>query len=217
MRGKPGCRIYLIRHGETANATQVCFNGHHDVDLSATGRAQFERMAETFAPLPIQCVYSSDLKRTRIGAELMAKPHDIAPVAFPQLRELCFGEWEGMSVEQVNQKYPDQLAKRLKNIATFSVQGGETFKQLADRVIPKFEEIVARHTEEQIVVVAHGGVNRVILAHLLEIPTQNIFRIQQEYGALNIIQFYDGQPVLELIGGSALPLSTPSSRKIAIQ
>ena len=221
MQGKPGLKIYLFRHGETANAGQVCFNGHHDVDLSAKGRAQFERLAETLQPLPVQAVYSSDLKRTRIGAELIAKPHDLTSLACPELRELCFGDWESMSVEEVNEKYPGQLTERLKNIATFSVKGGETFQQLSDRVIPKFEEIVARHPEGAIVIVAHGGVNRVILGHVLEIPIKNIFRIQQEYGTVNILQFYDGQPVAELIGGSPdavpLPASALAAKKIAIQ
>ncbi len=217
MQGKPGLRIYLFRHGETDNAGKVCFNGHHDVDLSPEGRAQFERLAERFRALPIHSVYSSDLKRTRIGAELIAKPHGLTPAAYPELRELCFGAWEGMSVEEVNEKYPGQLAERLKNIAAFSVEGGENFFQLSERVIPRYEDIVARHKDGQIVIVAHGGVNRVILAYILGIPVKNLFRIQQEYGTLNIIQYYDGIPVAELIAGNAGALPAPAARKIAIQ
>ncbi len=219
MQGKPGLRIYLFRHGETANAGQVCFNGHHDIDLSPQGLAQFERIAETFRSQSLKAVYSSDLRRTRIGAERIGEPHGLKPIACAEIRELCFGDWEGMSIEEVNQKYPGQLAERLKNIAAFSVKGGETFTDLRDRVIPKYEEIVAQHQEGQIVIVAHGGVNRVILAHILGIPIRNLFRIQQEYGTLNIIQYYDGEPVAQLIAGNADALTFPAAaaKKIAIQ
>ncbi len=220
MNGEPSCRVYLIRHGETANAGQICFNGHFDVDLSPGGREQFRLISAALKNHPIHSVYSSDLKRTRFSAEIVAEPHGLKPIPHPELRELCFGEWEGLSVEEVNRKYPNELANRLKNIETFSVKGGESFHQLQDRVIPKFEEIVASHPHDSIVILVHGGVNRVILGHLLGIPMSNIFRIQQEYGAINVIQFYDdNNAVAELIGGNHRHIPDPPVRdkKIAIQ
>lgn len=219
MNGKPSCRIYLIRHGETANAGQVCFNGHFDVDVSSAGREQFRSISKSLKKLPIKTVYSSDLQRTRICAEIVSEPHGLKPIAFPELRELSFGEWEGMSVSEVNEKHPNQLNERLKNIETFSVEGGETFLQLQQRVIPKFKDIVAGHPDETIVIVAHGGVNRIILGHVLGIPMGNIFRIQQEYGAINVLQFYEGNAVAELIGGTHHHLPSPpiKNKKIAIQ
>jgi alpha-ribazole phosphatase/probable phosphoglycerate mutase len=220
MNGEPSCRVYLIRHGETANAGQICFNGHFDVGLSEGGVEQFRLIAASLAKHPIHSVYSSDLKRTRVCAEIVAEPHGLKPNAHPELRELCFGEWEGLSVAEVNRKYPNELENRLKNIETFSVKGGESFHQLKDRVIPKFEEIVANHANDTIVILVHGGVNRVILGHLLGIPINNIFRIQQEYGAINVIQFYeDNNAVAELIGGNHHHIPEPpvTDKKLAIQ
>lgn len=219
MNGEPSCRIYLIRHGETANSGQVRFNGHFDVDVSAAGRKQFGSISHSLKNISIRAVYSSDLKRTRICAGIISEPHGLKPAVFPELRELSFGEWEGMSVQEINEKYPRQLENRLKNIETFSVEGGENFQQLQDRVIPKFEEIVSAHPRETIVILAHGGVNRVILSHLLGVPTGNIFRIQQEYGAVNVIQFYEDNVVVELIGGSHHQIPGPPLKKkeIAIQ
>ena len=66
MNGKKACRIYLIRHGETTNASEVCFNGHYDVDLSKNGLKQSLCIAEALKIAPIKAVYSSDLKRTQI-------------------------------------------------------------------------------------------------------------------------------------------------------
>ncbi len=219
MNGKPSCRVYLIRHGETANAGQICFNGHFDVGLSEGGQEQFRLISQSLESHPIHSVYSSDLIRTRTCAEIVAEPHGLKPIAHPELRELCFGEWEGLSVQEVNRKYPNELENRLKNIDTFSVKGGESFHQLKDRVIPKFEEIVADHPQDTIVMLVHGGVNRVILGHLLGIPINNIFRIQQEYGAVNVLQFYEDNAVAELIGGTHhhIPAPLVREKKLPIQ
>jgi alpha-ribazole phosphatase/probable phosphoglycerate mutase len=132
----------------------------------------------------------------------LGEPHQLEPVTYPELRELCFGDWEGLRISDVEKKYPNQLEERMKNIEAFHVNGGETFLQLQERVIPRFEKIIAQHPNEQIALVCHGGVNRVILSHLLEIPIKRIFRVKQDYAALNIIQYYGDEPVVELLGAS---------------
>ena len=217
MNEKPSCRVYLFRHGETANSKEVSFNGHFDVGLSAKGEDQFAEWAKVLKDEPFTAIYSSDLQRTRIGAQSLAEPHKLEPVPYPELRELSFGEWEGLSVTEVDKKFPKQLAKRMKNTEKFQVEGGETFEQLRQRVIPRFEEIIARHPNEQIALVCHGGVNRVILSHLLEVPIKRIFRMKQDYAALNIIQYYGDEPVVELLGGLTHLLTSAQDKKIAIQ
>mgnify|MGYP002640005917 FL=1 len=217
MNEKPSCRVYLFRHGETANSKEVSFNGHFDVGLSAKGEDQFKGWAQLLKDEPFTAIYSSDLKRTRIGAQSLGEPHKLEPVAYPELRELSFGEWEGLSVTEVEKKFPKQLEERMKDTEKFHVKGGETFEQLRQRVLPKFEEIIARHPNEQIALVCHGGVNRVILSHLLEVPIKRIFRMKQDYAALNIIQYYGDEPVVELLGGSTHLPTSAQDKKIAIQ
>ena len=178
MNDKAACRIYLIRHGETTNASEVCFNGHFDVNLSNQGIKQSQRIAEALKNLPIRAVYSSDLKRTQIGAKYVADEHNLKHIPCKEFRELAFGDWEGLSVAEVNRNYPDKLKERLKNIEQFRVEGGESFFQLRDRVLPKFKEIISKHTCDYVVILCHGGVIRTILAHMLEMSVKNLFRIQ---------------------------------------
>jgi alpha-ribazole phosphatase/probable phosphoglycerate mutase len=166
---------------------------------------------------PFKAIYSSDLKRTRNGAQLLGEPHQLEPLTYPELRELCFGEWEGLSVTEVEKNFPEQLDERMKDIEGFHVAGGETFEELRLRVIPRFEKIIAKHPDEQIALVCHGGVNRVILSHLLEVPLKRIFRMKQDYAALNIIQYYGDEPVLELLGGAIHRPTLVQEKKIAIQ
>ena len=220
MNGKIACRIYLIRHGETANADEVCFNGHFDVHLSDQGIKQSRRIAVALKSLPIKAVYSSDLTRAQIGAQYVSDEHKLKHTPCKELRELAFGDWEGLSIAEVNRNYPDKLKEKLKNTEHFHVKGGESFFQLRDRVIPKFNKIVSSHPSESIVILCHGGVIRTILAHILEISIKNLFRLNQPYSAVNIIQFYEqGDPVVELMGGSYKNIHPfdHSDKKISIQ
>lgn len=202
MKGKPGCRVYLLRHGETANARQVCLNGHFDVALSDQGWHQSRQLAQALKDMPIHSIYSSDLQRAHEGARLIAEPHNLEPQTYPELRELSFGNWEGLSVKELHKKYPGEMEQRLKDTEDFRAEGGESFQELQARVVPKFEEIIARHPEDQIVVMCHGGVIRTLLSHILGMPVSRLFRISQEYAAVNIIQFYPDQPVVELTNGT---------------
>ena len=217
MKGKTACRILLFRHGETANSKEVCFNGHYDVGLSKRGQKQFQHWADILKQETFNAVYSSDLQRTRNSAQFIGQQHGLEPVSYFELRELSFGTWEGMSVAEVERTYPGQMKERMESVATFQADGGETYSQLQARVIPKFEEIVSRHPNEKIAMVCHGGVNRVILAHLLGIPIDKIFRIHQDYAALNVIQYYDQEPVVEYIGNAELFASRKDEIKTAIQ
>ena len=217
MNEIPSCRVYLFRHGETANAEEVSFNGHFDIGLSAKGEDQFKEWSQVLKKEPFTAIYSSDLKRSLVGAKILGEPHKLEPVCYPELRELCFGSWEGLSVATVEKNYPNQLKERMKNTETFQVEGGETFDQLRNRVIPRFEEIIDRHPNEHIAMVCHGGVNRLILSHLLKVPIKRIFRMKQDYAALNIIQYYGDEPVVELLGGSIHLPTSAQVKKIAIQ
>jgi len=178
-------------------------NGHYDVDLSSAGFEQIRSIGQALKDHPIAAVYSSDLQRTFKGAQIIAEHHSLQPVPFAELRELSFGHWEGLSVRELNTRFPGELDKRIQNTSTFQADGGETFQQLHDRVIPKYEEIINQHSDETIVIMSHGGVNRTLLAHLLGFPADNLFRIAQEYAAVNILQYYESHVVVELVNGAA--------------
>lgn len=202
LKGEPGCRVYLIRHGEVANADQICMNGHYDVPLSQTGQRQMQNVADALRNLPLTAVYSSDLQRTLDGARRIAAHHGLEPVAFPELRELSFGKWEGMSLKELTEKHPGEMEKRIQHTERFRADGGETFGELAGRVVPCYEAIVKQHPRGVIAIMSHGGVNRILLSHLLGFPIANLFRIAQEYAAVNVIQYYRAQVVVELMNGT---------------
>ncbi len=195
-------RLYLIRHGETEGADKKRYKGHIDVPLSENGIKQMERLAEYIsakATSKLSVVYCSDLSRAIKSAEIIAEPHSIKPVVFKDLRERNFGIWEGMTFDEIKEKYPEEFNVWANNPLKFSPMQGESTIEVKERALKVFSEIIEKHKGQCIAIVAHGGINRIILCHLLGIPLENIFRIEQDFAAVNIIEFYDEYPTVKLI------------------
>ena len=195
--------LYLIRHGATEGNHEKRYKGSIDVPLSEEGIEQVKRTAGFIkAELqgePLSAVYASPLSRALDSAALIAAPYGLEPVVDNELRERHFGIWEGMAWADINEKYPLEFRRWADNPLDHSPVGGESSIEVRDRFVPAVEKIIARHADEKVAIVAHGGVNRVILCHLLGIPLEYMFRIEQDNAAVSIIVFHDKYPVAKLI------------------
>jgi len=214
-------RVYLIRHGETEGAESRRYKGHIDVPLSVNGIEQIKRVAEyisaqvrkrgsaevtseltSLRAYGLSAIYTSDLSRAIKSAEIIAAPHGLEPMIVKELKERNFGEWEGMNFDEIKEKWPEAFKAWAANPLKFSPMGGESTLEVRDRAMKAFQEITERHEGENIAIVSHGGVSRVLLSELLGMPLENIFRIEQDYAAINIIEIWD-YPVVKLINGGA--------------
>lgn len=195
-------RIYLVRHGQVEGYEEKRYNGQTDVSLTPEGEAQFELLRLRLAKKPIRTVYSSDLSRCMEGARAIGQPHGLQPVSTPELRELHIGEWEGRTWLDLKESYPEEWQARLDDIVHYRTPGGENLLDLAKRVLPAIGGIVGAHSGEEVVVVGHGGVNRVILLDAIGAPLERMFNIEQSYGCLNIIDYHaDGYKTVHLLNG----------------
>lgn len=193
-------RIHLIRHGEVEGSKR--YNGHRDVALTERGVDQYHQLKPRLDPDRISACYTSDLTRTVRGGEILGSYLGVEPVKLRELRELNCGEWQGLSIAEIQSDRADEWAARLADLVNFRAPGGETLGELAARVLPAIARIVERHRGEEVLVVAHGGVNRAILMDAIGAPLGSLFSIDQRYCCLNIIDYYaDGNSVVQLANG----------------
>jgi len=206
--------VYLIRHGETVDADSRRYKGHIDVPLSENGIKQLERLAEylskitnTNPPIPpldkggqggVSAVYCSGLSRALKSAEIIVKPFGLKPVIMEDLKERSFGAWEGMTFDEIKRTWPDAFNAWAENPLKFSPMEGENTLEVKERAMMAFNEIIRNHKDEEIAIVTHGGITRVVLCELLGMPLENIFRIEQNFAALNIVELWD-YPVVKQI------------------
>jgi alpha-ribazole phosphatase len=203
-------KIYLIRHGETEDADSGRYKGHLDVPLSKNGIKQIKKLGRYISGeagkwgsaevdhTGLSAIYCSDLIRAVKSADIIAEQLDLKSMILAGLRERNFGEWEGMTFGEIEKKWPDAFRAWADNPLKFSPVGGESTLEARNRVMPAFNKIIDQHKEQSIVIVSHGGVIRIILCELLGIPLENIFRIEQDFAALNIVELWD-YPVIKQI------------------
>ncbi|HEY6872031.1 MAG TPA: alpha-ribazole phosphatase [Geobacteraceae bacterium] len=195
-------RLYLIRHGEVVGAGTARYNGHRDVSLTERGVAQYHGLKERFRDVRIAACYTSDLSRCVTGAEILGRHLGVSPVKERDLRELHIGIWEGMTWAELQARYPEEWQARLADIVNYRVPEGESLLDLQGRIMPVIDRIVERHRGEEVLVVAHGGANRVVLLNAIGAPLSSLFNIEQTYCCLNIIDYYaDGKAVVKLLNG----------------
>lgn len=194
-------RVYLLRHGEVATFERKSFNGQTDVALTPRGVLQLEAVAERLSSLPIRAVYTSDLQRSVRGGEAIAKACSAPLYRLPALREKNFGRWEGCTAQEVADRDPEGWREWSVNPFDCRPEGGETYREVLKRSGSALREILGKHPGEEIAVVAHGGVNRLLLAEALGQSDSALFRIEQKYAALNIIDYFRDHISVKLVNG----------------
>lgn len=204
-------RLYILRHGQVSNHHEKRYNGHHDVDITDLGMSQMKRAGEYLkenhpSDHPITKVFTSDLIRAQKGGNIIADILGVKTEAKKELRELSFGRWDGLTKEEGSNKYPEESSIAFKDLSTRGFKEGESLIDLQARAMPCIESILSNHCGESICMVLHGGINRVILCDVLGLSIDNFFKMEQDYGCLNIIDIYngtnsDGHRVAKLING----------------
>ncbi|MEO5951478.1 MAG: histidine phosphatase family protein [Chloroflexia bacterium] len=162
--------VYLVRHGETAWNVERRFQGQLDVELSRTGFAQAEAVAQWLAAQPVHfsAIYSSDLKRAVHTAQAIGKRLGLIPELHRDLRELHAGEWQGLLASEIEARFPGQLAEWSEKVNTFTTPGGESLPNVQKRVLANYNTIVAHHPGDAIIIVSHGAALTALLAAIHE-------------------------------------------------
>lgn len=193
-------RLYLIRHGESVAAHDGRYYGQKDLSLAEKGREQMAFLAERLSPMRPQRVYSSDLARAKESAEVLASRWGLSPIIRPEFREVNMGLWEGLSYEEISQRYPKEAAKWARGASAFRFPEGESLNDLKARVLPAHQKVLAENPDDAILaLVGHGGSNRVILCQVLGIPLTGFWRLGQDFGSLSIVDYHGSSALVSLL------------------
>lgn len=181
-------RIYLLRHGEPAfpNGERLCLS-RTDLPLSPVGRMQGVLLGTWFADKTLSGVYHSAMRRTGETAAFLSD----TPVPVPGLEELGMGRWEGLTFREIRECYPELYAARGRDPVMNRAPDAEGIAVCRNRVYRGLRGLL-KTTDGDIAVVAHAGVNRILLCDLLGQPLRRFLEIPQPYGCVNILQEENG-------------------------
>ena len=139
---------------------------------------------------PWQAVVTSPLRRCAEFATELSGELGIRSDEWPEFREMAFGDWEGRTAASILEERREELAAFWRDPMTTSPPGGETLGEVAGRVTTAWARLIKAHQGKHVLLVAHGGVIRVILAHALGMPMTNLFRIEVSYACMSRLEIH---------------------------
>lgn len=200
---KKKIEIYLVRHGEIVNDGKKRYIGQVDVPLNDIGRLQAVKLRDGFKQIPLDKVFCSDLTRAIDTASIICEYQRIVPVAVANLREINMGLWDGREFQDICRSFPGEFEKRGADIVNYIPPGGESYARCASRVLTAWKEILTT-AAGSILIVGHAGVNRIIISQALGLAQENIFKISQDYGCVNILLASDLDLRVKMLNGTLI-------------
>lgn len=175
-----------MRHGETDWNLNQRLQGHSDRPLNDTGREQARGLAAELAEEELEAVYSSDLSRAQETARIVAETRGLDVSELPELRERHFGSWEGLTDDEIHERFPQEVADGV-------LGDGESRDELDRRVLGALRRIADEHPAGTVLVVSHGGPLRAVLRHcgsdsVDRIANCHILRLEAVGGGLREIR-----------------------------
>jgi alpha-ribazole phosphatase len=185
--------ILLVRHGDIGAAHRLI--GSTDLDLSDQGRFESGRLAAAVAAvLPASC-YSSPLQRARQAAAAALRGSTASLLFEPDLREVDFGRWEGLTFDEVCARAPQDVERWAAGASDFAFPGGERLADFLERV-ERVGRYLAADPAERVLAFTHGGVIRHLICYYLGLPWRDHVLFEVGYGSLTTLKLFDGKGVL---------------------
>ena len=203
--------LLFIRHGETDWNRQQRFQGHIDVPLNDTGRAQAAQLARRLAAEQHDALFTSDLQRAQQTAAPLAAAWQATPVTLADFREQNFGLLEGLDAATVQAQHPTLWQGWLQQSADFAAPGGESQRQFHTRVLAAVATLAAAHAGRRVVVVTHGGVLDMLWRSAHGLPLAGLRQCHIPNTGVNRMRWVAGAPQILVWGDDSHLVDAPAS------
>ncbi|MFC6286798.1 bifunctional RNase H/acid phosphatase [Nocardioides sp. GCM10027113] len=197
--GGPPTTLVLVRHGVTNHTVEKRFSGglaSANPGLSDEGRDQVRATADWLAPLAgeVAAVVASPVRRTLESAEILADRLGLDVAVEPGFAEMEFGEWDGLTFDEVAQRHPEALDAWLGSLDQAPGGDGESFRAVEERVLAGLERVLETHAGRTVVVVSHVTPIKTLVAHAVEAPLEAVFRMELSPASVSVLSFYTAGP-----------------------
>lgn len=195
-------RLYMMRHGETVWNTERRYQGMTDIELSDTGIRQARCAAERFKNIDIDKIYCSPLKRAMSTAKPIADEKKLDIIPEENFREICFGDWEGMTVSELTRKYGEEYMNFIKEPHKYGFPGEGTIDKVIERLKPSLDRII-KNESGNILIISHGGIIRLMIMYIMGLDNSWFTKMWINNTAISIIEIKDDRRLMLTVNDSA--------------
>jgi len=184
--------VYLVRHGQTAWNREEVFRGRADIPLNETGRKEALLTGDYLKGVEVDSVYSSPLSRAVETAQAIARHQGKEVQILDGLMDIDFGQWQGVSHEEVRERYGELYRQWKDTPHLVRFPGGESLEAVRERALREIHEAIQNHVAETLVMVSHRVVNKILICGLLGLDNSHFWQIGQDTGCINVLEFGEG-------------------------
>src|SRR5215471_3129124 len=183
-------KLLLVRHGHVEGISPERFRGRAELPLTELGRREAEATAAYIASSwhPV-AIYTSPMGRCVDTGAAIGKIVGVGPAAMPRLNDIDYGDWQGLARDEAHARWPAEIDLWYAHPDWAALPNGESLQQVLTRAVAALRDIVRRHPDDTVVLVAHDSVNRVLLLHALELPLSRYWRLKQSPCCINELDF----------------------------
>jgi len=192
-------RLILIRHAEVEARYQHVFGGRVDMDISPRGHEQAAALADFLRHKALDAIYASPMRRVHQTLAPFLNNGAPPPVIMPDLREVDFGDWTGLGWEEVRRKFDVSAYQWLELLERGAIPNAESGATYRARIEPCLREILKRHPAQSVAVFCHGGVIRMLLSILLQLPLPKTDVFQIEYASVTEVVLQPHRTEIQLL------------------
>lgn len=192
-------KLIIVRHGKTNATEEGRYCGRTDMSLSAAGTEQAKRLRKWIKKCPLHCIYTSPLNRCKETASIIKEKRKIPTIILPELQEVDFGRWEGLTLAEMQNRYPREFRSWRENFSEFQLPGGEKVIDMIRRIKKFWKEVIGKYPQKSVLVVTHGGPAKVMVMTALGLPMKNFWHLHIDTGSVSVIEFMDNIPLARYI------------------
>lgn len=192
-------QIFLIRHGRTESNVKSKYMGFSEEDIDVEGYRQANALSLRLKSSPIKAFYSSPLKRTLSTAEIIANPHGKKIFIRNELTEIDFGDWEGLTKDEIKKKWPSIFDEMRQDPGSLILPNGESFSAMQKRAELVLTELCDAHANETIAIITHDIIIKALVIFALRAPTSIYHHFRINPASLTILKIEEKTPILTLL------------------
>ncbi len=192
-------KLYLVRHGLTEWNKLNKFQGSSDIALAPEGIEQANKLAKKLKHYKIDAVYASDLDRAYMTAKHIAVPHRLEVKKIPELREIQFGKWEGLTIDEIKNIDEIDYNGWMEAPHSFEFPGEGNLANVQKRIMNGMRDIIDKHNNQNVLIVSHGGSLKILILSLLALDLSLYHKFWLGNTSLSIVDIKDGKSVLSLL------------------
>ena len=192
-------QLFLLRHGEVESRYHRVFGGRIDMDLSPQGHLQAAALATYLKGKALDAIYCSPMKRAQQTLAPLLDHHNLEPTTIQDLCEVHFGDWTGLGWQEVHDKFQVSAFQWLELLEQAALPNGECGRTFRSRVEPCLTRILAQHPGQRVAIVCHGGVIRMILSILLQLPLPKFAHFEIEYASVTQVHHTPNKTEVHLL------------------